>query len=84
MTPIYNNFKEKLVNGTIDLDDDVIRIALVSDSPAYSPDIDNEVYVNDVLDGGSLLCRVGSDVLGWDRQIVPLRRVRHGPDITGD
>jgi len=53
MTDVYNNFKELLFNGGVDLDGDTIRAALVSDTPAYTPDIDGEAFVNDVLDGGT-------------------------------
>lgn len=51
MTDIYNNFKQLLFDGGIDLDTDQIDIALVSDSIAYTPDIDLEETVSDVLDG---------------------------------
>ncbi|MFC6953765.1 hypothetical protein [Halorubellus litoreus] len=50
MTSIYNNFKTLLFNGSIDLDADTLKVALVADDIAYTPDIDTEVYVNDVLD----------------------------------
>jgi len=51
MTAIYNNFKTLLFSGDIDLDGDVIRVALVNNSISYTPDIDAEAYVADVLDG---------------------------------
>ena len=50
MTSIYNSFKTLLFNGGINLGTDTIKVALVSDSIAYTPDIDNEQYVADVLD----------------------------------
>ena len=50
MTTLYNNFKELLLNGGVDLDTDTIQMALISDSIAYTPDPDNEVFVADVLD----------------------------------
>lgn len=53
MTTLYNNFKELLFNGGIDLDTDTIEIALINDSIAYTPDIDNETFVSDVLDGAT-------------------------------
>lgn len=51
MTSIYNNFKTLLFNGGIDLDNDTIRVALVNNSISYTPDIDAETVVADVLDG---------------------------------
>lgn len=50
MTSIYNNFKKLLFDGSIDLGTDDIQIALIDDSISYTPDIDAEVYVSDVLD----------------------------------
>jgi hypothetical protein len=50
MTSIYNNFKKLLLDGGIDLGSDTIEVALISDSIAYTPDIDGETYVSDVLD----------------------------------
>lgn len=52
MSAIYNSFKRDVLNGNIDLDTDTIGVALVSNSPAYTPDIDAETVVDDVLDGG--------------------------------
>lgn len=51
MTTIYNNFKRLLFDGNIDLGNDTIQVALIDDSINYTPDIDAEVYVSDVLDG---------------------------------
>ncbi|QSG06388.1 hypothetical protein [Halapricum desulfuricans] len=51
MTSIYNNFKKLLFDGSIDLANDTIEVALIDDSISYTPDIDGEVYVADVLDG---------------------------------
>mgnify|MGYP000285278129 CR=1 FL=1 len=50
MTTLYNNFKKLLFDGAIDLGNDDIQLALIDDSISYTPDIDNEVYVSDVLD----------------------------------
>lgn len=50
MTSIYNNFKKLLFDGSVDLENDTIEVALIDDSISYSPDIDEEVYVEDVLD----------------------------------
>lgn len=49
MTTLYNNFKQLLLNGGIDLDNDTIKMAVLSDSQSYTPDIDNEVFVDDVI-----------------------------------
>lgn len=51
MTAIYNNFKNLLFTSNINVDTDTIKLALINDSISYTPDIDNEQYVSDVLDG---------------------------------
>lgn len=48
MATVYNGFKERIF-GSMDLDTDVIRVALLADTQAYTPDIDNEVFVDDVI-----------------------------------
>ena len=70
MTSIYNNFKELLFNGGIDLDTDTIEVALVSDSPAYTPDIDGEAFVDDVLDGGVTASELSGT--GYSRKTVTI------------
>jgi|GEM_PF-844030 len=67
---LYNNFKELLFNGGVDLDTDTIRVALISDSPAYGPDVDTEVHVSDVLDGGTTASEVSGT--GYSRQTISL------------
>ena len=67
---LYNNFKELLFSGGIDLDGDTIQVALISDSPAYSPDIDGEVFLGDVLDGGTTATEVSGT--GYSRETVPM------------
>ena len=47
-TTLYNNFKELLLNGGIDLDTDTIRALIIDDTTAYTPNIDTHVYVDDV------------------------------------
>lgn len=42
----YNSFKHRLLDGTIDLDTDDIKVMLVTS--AYSPDIDTHTVVGDV------------------------------------
>lgn len=49
MTTIYNSVKTLLFNGGIDLDTDNLRILLLSDSQAYTPNIDSEAFVDDVV-----------------------------------
>ena len=45
-TVIYNSFKQKIMNGSIDLDTDTIKVALVSSS--YTPDQDTHIFFDDV------------------------------------
>lgn len=43
---VYNNFKKNIMNGSIDLDTDTIKVALVTSS--YSPNIDTDEFFSDV------------------------------------
>lgn len=43
---IYNGFKAKIMNGSIDLDTDTIKVALVTST--YTPNIDTHVFFSDV------------------------------------
>jgi len=43
---IYNDFKESIMNGSIDLDTDTIKVALVTSS--YTPDQDAHDFFDDV------------------------------------
>jgi hypothetical protein len=43
---VYNSFKKKIMDGSIDLDTDTIKVALVTSS--YSPDIDSHDFFDDV------------------------------------
>jgi hypothetical protein len=43
---IYNSFKAKIMDGSIDLDTDTIKVALVTSS--YTPDQDAHDFFNDV------------------------------------
>lgn len=43
---IYNSFKKKIMDGSIDLDTDTIKVALVTSS--YTPDQDAHDFFNDV------------------------------------
>jgi hypothetical protein len=42
----FNSFKKNIMNGTIDLDSDTIRVALVTN--AYTPDIDAHEFFDDL------------------------------------
>lgn len=48
---VYNDFKRDLLEEYFD--SNTIRVALVDDSVAYTPDVDAEEFVDDVLDGGT-------------------------------
>lgn len=43
---IYNSFKQKIMNGSIDLDTDTIKVALVTSS--YTPNQDSHTVFSDV------------------------------------
>lgn len=43
---IYNSFKKKIMDGSIDLDTDTIKVALVTSS--YTPDQDTHDFFDDV------------------------------------
>jgi hypothetical protein len=43
---LYNSFKRDIMNGSIDLDTDTIKIALCSSS--YTPDIDSHTKFSDI------------------------------------
>jgi hypothetical protein len=45
-TVIYNSFKKKIMDGSIDLDTDTIKVALVSSS--YTPSADNHDFFDDI------------------------------------
>lgn len=53
MTDTYNNTLTLFATAGIDWSTDVIRVALVSDDTAYTPAIDTEAFVSDVLDAGT-------------------------------
>lgn len=68
MVTIYNAAKQKLLDGTINLSADTIKVALYNDTVAYSPDIDNEVFVNHVLDGGTTAAEFSGS--GYSRKTI--------------
>lgn len=45
-TVIYNSFKKKIMDGSIDLDTDTIKVALVTSS--YSPNQDSHDFFDDI------------------------------------
>lgn len=45
-TVFYNNGKKKLIDGSIDMDTDTIKVALVTSS--YSPNIDTHDFFDDI------------------------------------
>jgi hypothetical protein len=47
-TTTYNNFKQLLLNGGVDLDTDTIRALIIDDTTSYTPNVDSHIYVDDV------------------------------------
>lgn len=43
---IYNSFKAKIMDGSIDLDTDTVKLALVTSS--YTPNVDTDEFYSDV------------------------------------
>lgn len=43
---VYNSFKAKIMDGSIDLDNDTIKVALVTS--AYTPNADTHIFWDDV------------------------------------
>ena len=43
---LYNSFKKKIMDGSIDLDTDTIKVALTTST--YSPSIDNHTWFSDI------------------------------------
>lgn len=64
----YNNYHRASLAGEIALGSDTIRVALVSDNTAYAPDVDNEQFVSDVLDGGTTAEEL--DATNYSRQTL--------------
>jgi len=53
MPQIPNRTKDQLLNGSIDLTNDTLKLALYDDGVAFSFDPDTHEFVADVLDGGT-------------------------------
>jgi hypothetical protein len=45
-TTFYNSYKKNCLDGTIDLENDTIKVALVTSS--YTPDIDSHAFFDDI------------------------------------
>jgi hypothetical protein len=78
MTSIYNSFKKLLFDGGVDLGNDTIKVALIDDTTAYSPNIDTETYVSDVLDGGTTAQECSGT--GYTRKTVSLTTSQDNTD----
>jgi len=66
-----NNFKEILMEGSVNLTSDTIRVALVNDSTAYTFDPDAHTNLDDILDGGTTAAEFGTGSgTGYSRQTI--------------
>lgn len=73
----------KLLDGTIDLDDDTLRLALYNDTTAFTFDPDVHATVADVLDGGTTAEEFGgAGGTGYTRKDVTTTTVSQ--DDTND
>lgn len=59
--PAPNRTKRELLNGSIDLADDTIKVALFNDTTDYSFDADAHEFVDDILDDGTTAEEFGED-----------------------
>lgn len=66
--PVPNATKLKLLNSSIDLSTDTIRVALYDDTTAFSFNPDTHAFVNDILDGGTTAQEMSGT--GYSRQTV--------------
>lgn len=73
MTDTYNATLVRFARGSIDWENDTFRVLLVSDSTAYTPDIDNEEFVADVVGTGGAADEF--DGTGYSRQDLTGRSV---------
>lgn len=53
MPQIPNRTKDQIINGSIDLTNDTLKLALYDDGVAFDFDADTHEFVADVLDGGN-------------------------------
>lgn len=77
---IPNATKVKYFNGSIDLSNDTIRVALYDDSSSYTPDPDTVEFLGDLFDGGTTVAEF-SDT-NYSRQSVSTSSVTQ--DDTDD
>lgn len=78
-----NNFKEQVMEGSVDLTSDTVKVALFNDTTAYTFDPDTHTFVNDVLDGGTTAEEFGnSGGTGYSRQTLANKTVTQ--DDTDD
>jgi len=68
MGAVPNNFKEAVMEGSIDLTADTVKVALISDDTAYTFDPAAHSFVNDILDGGTTATEFTGS--GYSRQTL--------------
>lgn len=71
MATVPNHAKQQFLKGSIDWENDTIKVALLNNSTAYSMDVNTDEFVGDVLDGGTTAEEFGSGSgTGYSRQTV--------------
>lgn len=65
---VPNNFKEQVMEGSIDLTSDTIKVALISDDTDYTFDQAAHSTVDDILDGGTTATEFSGS--GYSRQTL--------------
>jgi len=68
MGAVPNNFKQAVMEGSIDLTADTVKVALISDDTAYTFDPAAHSFVNDILDGGTTASEFTGS--GYSRQTL--------------
>jgi len=68
-----NNFKQTLLNAGVNWTSDTVKVALGSDSTAYTFDQANHSYVGDVFDGGTTASEFSGS--GYSRQTLANKSV---------
>jgi hypothetical protein len=66
--PAPNLTKLELFNGSIDLANDTIKVALYNDTTAFTFDPDTHEFVSDILDGGTTAQEFGGS--GYSRKTL--------------
>lgn len=68
---VPNNFKEAVMEGSIDLTSDTIKVALFNNATSYTFDPANHTFLNDILDGGTTAEEFGNGSgTGYSRQTL--------------